>query len=99
MSKVVQKKEINSVIEICSFSVSVVNIELNKKCDLIVSLFDETGKLAKQELLELKDEEYSNWGVSDDYIYAYVKNHYDLIELEIEPEPEQNILNDSEIQN
>jgi len=98
MSKIVQKKQINSIIEICSFSVSVVNIVLNQKCDLIVSLFDENGKLAKQELLILQDEDYTLWGVSDDYIFDYVKSHYGLIEEIIEQVEQQQQPNDLDVQ-
>ncbi len=75
----VVEKDLQTTIKVSSISVSVVNLELGKQCNLIVGLFDSERKLLRQDLLLLDGENYQNWGADDSYIYEYVMNNYGFV--------------------
>ena len=75
----VVEKDLQTTIKVSSISVSVVNLELGKQCNLIVGLFDSDRKLLRQDLLLLDGENYQNWGSDDSYIYEYVMNNYGFV--------------------
>lgn len=76
MSVIIEQKEIIKTFTITSFKIVVVNIVLNEKCDIIVSLFDSDQILQRQEILVLQGDDYINWGSDDEYLYDYVASHY-----------------------
>lgn len=87
MSVIIEKKALNSVIQISSFRVQISNTVLHSSCDLIVSLYDDDYKMLRQDVLKLEGDDYLNWGVDDDYIVDYVKNHYGFVVTQPDPEP------------
>jgi len=84
------EKDITATLKIKNITVSVVNLELGKQCNLIVGLFDENKQLLKQDLLLLKDEAYTNWSNDDNYIFEYVLQYYGFTKDE-----SNNILNEN----
>jgi hypothetical protein len=76
MSVEIDEKEFLITLKVKNFSVVVVNLELNVKCDLIVSMFDENKEPLIQKKITLEGDDYLNWGENDDYIVDYVCSQY-----------------------
>jgi hypothetical protein len=57
---------------ITSFSVNVNNLVLNTSATLAVQLYDQSGMLIDMKMLEIRGDDYTNWGNNDEYIVNYV---------------------------
>ena len=79
----IQEKDINTTIKVKNVTVSVVNLELGKQCNLIVGLFGDENVLLRQDLLLLEGDDYLSWGNNDSYIFDYVMNHYGFVKEEV----------------
>ena len=57
---------------ITKVAVQVIQLILNQGCKLNYQLFDNTGKLVKNGIMDMYNEDYTAWGNSDDYVIDFV---------------------------
>ena len=53
-------------------AVQVVQLVLNQGCKLSYMLFDGTGKLVKNGIMDMYGDDYTAWGSSDQYVIDFV---------------------------
>lgn len=77
----IQPKEVAVINNITSITIQVSSIILNTSAVLLVSLYDESDKYISTVNLDLKGEDYSNWGNDDIYLLDYVSNKLNIIPI------------------
>lgn len=61
--------EVHKIKRIC---VMVTNVILHVSCTVAYSLFDDTGRIVKTDVLILTGDDYTNWGSNDNYIQDFI---------------------------
>lgn len=80
-------KEVAVINNITSITIQVASIVFNTSAVLFVSLYDDNDKYISTVNLDLKDDDYTNWGNNDDYLLHFVCEKLNITPFSPEPEP------------